>query len=776
MGELHLITKSEGAQNGSVVFVHGLGGDPFGTWRHNKEDDSFWPAWLAEDVKQARVYSFGYDAAPSAWLGSAMPLFDRAKHLLAWLEALPDGPIIFACHSLGGLVVKKALQCADRSGSDAWRKLAARTKGIAFFATPHTGSDLSGTMMRLGKLLRLTVAVKELDRNVPELRELNEWYRDNAIRLGIETISFYEMQCTSGFFVVDETSADPGIAGATSIPLDADHISIVKPKTRSALQHVRLKSFVERWLVRSQPALLTQSCHEENAKSNPQCSKLVISYKRGVDSDEQLAHAIVEGIRVVGHEAFIDAEMTIGVNWAVEIKKRITECDYLIVLLSEAAVTSEMVQAEVRLAHQSRKSNGKPAILPIRVANASPLDYELDAFLGRTQCFHWSDDRDTNRVIRALIDRVAQCQSTSFQFSPSLDQLIPSTSTLSATVPMRPTSSRDPRVLLPPGGSLKIDDGFYVRREADQQIDVLSQFSGQTICIKASRQMGKSSLLVRYMAKGKALGKRLIWIDFQTFSESELSDFPTLLYSLAQILARQSGAEFHGDLSFKSQGDITYFIEDKLLAQIDAPVVIGLDEVDRLLGRPYQSDFFSMLRLWHNARALPTSPWEDVDLALVIATEPYLLIAEADRSPFNVTPPIELRPFKRTELDSLNAAYELLLDTAQLDLLYELLAGHPYLTRLAYYRLLSPPGLTFAELVKQAPNDNGPFGEHLRSKLFQLQQHPGLLSAMRSLCTRKAPIDGKHYHRLHGAGLVTRTKGLMAPANQLYDKFFAQLR
>ena len=71
----------------------------------------------------------------------------------------------------------------------------------------------------------------------------------------------------------------------------------------------------------------------------------------------------------------------------------------------------------------------------------------------------------------------------------------------------------------------------------------------------------------------------------------------------------------------------------------------------------------------------------------MIATEPYLLIAEADRSPFNVTPPIELHPFTRDELDVINTAHTGLLDASQLDKLHSLLSRHPYLTRLAYYRL-----------------------------------------------------------------------------------------
>ena len=42
---------------------------------------------------------------------------------------------------------------------------------------------------------------------------------------------------------------------------------------------------------------------------------------------------------------------------------------------------------------------------------------------------------------------------------------------------------------------------------------------------------------------------------------------------------------------------------------------------------------------------------------VIISTEPYMLIDRADQSPFNVTPPVELRTFPREALDTLNERY-----------------------------------------------------------------------------------------------------------------------
>ena len=62
-----------------------------------------------------------YPSAISRWRGHSMPIPQRARNILTELEQNDIGgrPIIFLCHSLGGLVVKKALQVSPKR----WPKL-----------------------------------------------------------------------------------------------------------------------------------------------------------------------------------------------------------------------------------------------------------------------------------------------------------------------------------------------------------------------------------------------------------------------------------------------------------------------------------------------------------------------------------------------------------------------------------------------------------------------------------------------------------------------------
>jgi hypothetical protein len=170
--------------------------------------------------------------------------------------------------------------------------------------------------------------------------------------------------------------------------------------------------------------------------------------------DEKLAHAMRDRFGAAGHEVFIDVGMKVGTDWVAEIAQRITWCDFLIVLLSKSAVESEMVQAEVRLAYQRRRRDGRPAILPVRVNYKGALDYELDAYLGRIQYIMWTGDGDTGPVINELQKRFAEVDPTSRTSAPSLDELDLTSPGEQLRDRRRPQASEDPRVLLPPGGTL----------------------------------------------------------------------------------------------------------------------------------------------------------------------------------------------------------------------------------------------------------------------------------------------------------------------------------
>ncbi len=114
---------------GDVIFVHGLAGHAWNTWHwqnpadENYKRDNCWLNWLGGNL-DVGVWTFGYSAARLRANGSVMPLFDQASNLLDDLENFGIGrhPIVFATHSMGGLLVKKMLSTAENFPRDKRKK------------------------------------------------------------------------------------------------------------------------------------------------------------------------------------------------------------------------------------------------------------------------------------------------------------------------------------------------------------------------------------------------------------------------------------------------------------------------------------------------------------------------------------------------------------------------------------------------------------------------------------------------------------------------------
>jgi len=497
-------------------------------------------------------------------------------------------------------------------------------------------------------------------------------------------------------------------------------------------------------------------------------AKFFISYRRRAPEDARLASLLVSALRDAGHEVFIDVDIPVGTDWSAEITRRIRWCDYLVVLLSEDSIDSEMVQGEIRLARHHRREDGSPFVFPVRVAYEGPLDYELTSYLGRLQHLLWRTAADDETVIQALLTAARKREGPQEAVVAPAPEPAPV-----AADRRRPRPAVDPSAWLRPTGTLRLDDPFYIERPGDAVVARLATKIGDTLVIKGARQVGKSSLLVRFIAACRQAGKRTAFVDFQGMSDMHLADYAGFLRRVACALLHRLDLPADPLPPIESGLDVTDLVETQILDRVEGPVVFAFDEVDRLLGRPWQRDFFGMLRSWHNRRW--EDAWSKLDLALVIATEPYLLVDSADQSPFNVGEIVPLGPFSPRAVEELNQRYGSPLSAPQCQELFQLTHGQPYLTRVALYRLVSDAETSWCSLQTNADRDDGPFADHLKALLMALHR-AGLEEAMREVIKRgRVPgNDRLTYYRLRGAGLVTEEDGRTVPANLLYARFFKQ--
>ncbi|MCJ1246579.1 hypothetical protein MMC30_003788 [Trapelia coarctata] len=242
-----------------VVFVHGLNGDPHNTWT-SSPSGVFWPADLLpqfiEDVK-ARVLVYGYDADVASLAGSGTTkdkIHNHAERLVADLFAnrrirkATERPIIFVAHSLGGLVVKRALLSSNAiSGvrTEHLRSICVSTYGILFLGTPHKGADLASWGSFLEWLCK-AVPKKALDTS-PQLIDalktnsetLQNIDRDFAqIMSRFHLFFFHEAKPTDMKgtlrFIVEEDSAAPTLPDIERAGIQADHSHMCKFENESA--------------------------------------------------------------------------------------------------------------------------------------------------------------------------------------------------------------------------------------------------------------------------------------------------------------------------------------------------------------------------------------------------------------------------------------------------------------------------------------------------------------------------------------------------------------
>ncbi|KAH7140649.1 P-loop containing nucleoside triphosphate hydrolase protein, partial [Dactylonectria macrodidyma] len=244
----------------SIVFIHGLMGDGEKTWRGTDDDGRKllpWPkTFLPSAIPRSRILTFGYDARivnsdEIQGKVSVKSIRDHAKELVASFGHMRNQtdttgrPIIFVCHSLGGLVCKDAIifstQGRDREDLVDFSQ---STAGIVFMGTPHRGSAIADYASRfsglVGSFKQTNLSLLQILRTESEtLQRIHDDFCDviNVRRNGtdgheIRVICFWEQLPSKnvGFIVPKESAVLPGYSDRG---IEADHKSMTKFSSES---------------------------------------------------------------------------------------------------------------------------------------------------------------------------------------------------------------------------------------------------------------------------------------------------------------------------------------------------------------------------------------------------------------------------------------------------------------------------------------------------------------------------------------------------------------
>lgn len=224
-----------------VLFLHGLGGDAFSTWRHDNE--YFWPEVLGADFPDSAVWTIAYGAVASQWIEDVMPMEDRAENLLNHmvLKGIGDRPFALITHSMGGLIAKYIITQAAQSNLPDYQKIAENCQGVVFLAVPHNGSGWSDLLGYAQVLVRGNKIVEQLSKDSSALRQLDKNFSQCCQRQKLVCHAFIETKevrlnkklfgiipIPKGLKVVSESSASSSFLSKPPVPMDDDHLSICK--------------------------------------------------------------------------------------------------------------------------------------------------------------------------------------------------------------------------------------------------------------------------------------------------------------------------------------------------------------------------------------------------------------------------------------------------------------------------------------------------------------------------------------------------------------------
>jgi hypothetical protein len=243
-----------------VIFIHGLTGQSETAWTHSNGFN--WVTELSADLPEFNIVSVEFH---SAILRNEIDLslvrIAETLTTILLLRGIGRRPLVFVCHSLGGLLAKAILRHSQILASGK-TTIFDNCIGIVFIGVPHRGSKLADYLQTV-PFLKNSKLIDELTTRHDWIDDLNRWFRGYATKTKLDGCYFYEtLPLHKLFVVVPMSSADPELDNFLGVATECDHVGIAKPSSKLDPVYYLTREFAETISLRRKPRNRRQVlCH-----------------------------------------------------------------------------------------------------------------------------------------------------------------------------------------------------------------------------------------------------------------------------------------------------------------------------------------------------------------------------------------------------------------------------------------------------------------------------------------------------------------------------------
>jgi hypothetical protein len=294
------------------------------------------------------------------------------------------------------------------------------------------------------------------------------------------------------------------------------------------------------------------------------------------------------------------------------------------------------------------------------------------------------------------------------------------------------TTPKSEELFFVTGGTLGQDAPSYVERAADREL--CARLENREFCyVLTSRQMGKSSLMIRTSVRLRERGCNVVVLDLTGIGQNLTLEqwYDGLILRIGRQLRLENEMEAFWSAQQRLSPVQRLFnaLRDVVLPARRGPLIVFVDEIDVVRSLPFSTDeFFSAIRESYNRRVEDTE-FNRLGFCLLGVATPADLIRDARTTPFNIGHRVELSDFTVAEASVLAEGLRLSLGikdgspAAQrlIERTFFWTRGHPYLTQRLCRALVEnrkPPGRLLDTAVLSSPDGGTTIVDQLCAELF----------------------------------------------------------